>query len=153
MTSDDDSDDDNDDEKWKEEETRESFRVAAAEREADLQKQVDLLTQKLEIMTVYSASSLSSGSNVSKRIVALKLTEAHKSLVKSFRDLHGWSRIKFIPHADFYVHNPTTLAAVFKCLLIETEEEKVKYSEDLQRECSDETNRKRNNVKNAVQSK
>ena len=61
-------------------------------------------------------------------------------------------RIKFIPHADFYVHNPTTLTALFKCLLIETEEDKVKYSEDLQREYSDETNRKKHNVKNAVRS-
>jgi len=42
------------------------------------------------------------------------------------RDTHGWSRIKFIPHADFYVHNPTTLTALFKCLLIVTEEDKVK---------------------------
>ena len=76
-----------------------------------------------------------------------------KSQMKSFRDTHGWSRIKFIPHADFYVHNPTTLTVLFKSLLIQTEEDKVKYSEDLQREYSDETNRKRHNVKNAVQSK
>ena len=40
------------------------------------------------------------------------------------------------------VRNPTTLTALFKCLLIETEEDKVKYTEDLQREYSDETNRK-----------
>ena len=83
----------------------------------------------------YSASSPSSGSNASKCVVALKLTDAHKSQMKSFRDTHGWSRIKVIPNADFYVHNPTTLtAALYKCLLIETEEDKVKYSEDLQRE-------------------
>ena len=73
--------------------------------------------------------------------------------MKSFRDTHGWSRIKFIPHADFYVHNPTTLTALFKCLLVETEEDKVKYSEDLQREYIDQTNRKRHNVNNAVRSK
>ena len=92
----------------------------------------------------YLASSLSSGSNASKCVVALKLTDAHKSMMKSFRDTHG---------SDFYVHNPTTLTALFKRLLIETEEDKVKYSEDLQRECSDETNRKRHHVKNAVRSK
>ena len=40
------------------------------------------------------------------------------------------------------MHNPTTLRALFKCLLIETEEDKVRYSEDIQREYSDETNRK-----------
>ena len=56
----------------------------------------------------------------------MKLTDAHKSQVKSFRDSHGWSRIKFIPHADFYVHIPTTLTVLFKCLLIVTEEDKVK---------------------------
>ena len=83
----------------------------------------------------------------------MKLTDAHKSHMKSFRDTHGWSMIKFIPHADFYVHNPTTLRALFKCLVIETEEDKVKYSDDLQREYSDETNRKMHNVKNAVRSK
>ena len=102
---------------------------------------------------VYSASSISSGSNASKCVVSLKLTDAHKSQMKSVRDTHRWSRIKFIPHADFYVHNPTTLTALFKCLLIETEEDKVKYTEDLLREYSDETNRKRHNVKNAVRSK
>ena len=142
----DDSDDGNDGEKWKEE-ARDSFRDAAAAREADLQKQVDSLKQKLEIEKAYSASSLSSGSNASKCVVALKLTDAHKSQMKSFGDTHGWSRIKFIPHADFYVHNPTTLTALFKSLLIETEEDKV------QREYSDETNRKRHNVENAVRSK
>ena len=42
---------------------------------------------------------------------------------------------------------------LFKCLFIETEEDKVKYSEDLQREYRDETNIKRHNVKNAVRSK
>ena len=101
----------------------------------------------------YSASSLSSGSNASKCVVALKLTDAHKNRMKSFRDTHGWSSIKFIPHADFYVRNPTTLTALFKCFLIETEEDKVRYSEDLQREYSDETIRKRHNIKNAVRSK
>ena len=107
-SSEDDSDDRNDGEKWKEDE-RESSRFAPAAREAVLQKQVDSLTQKLEIVTEYSASSLSSGSNASKCVVALKLTDAHRSQMKSFRDTHGWSRIKFIPHADFYVRNPTTL--------------------------------------------
>ena len=128
-------------------------RVAAAAQVAFLQKQVDSLQQKLEMEKVNSASSLSSGSNASKCVVALKLTDVHRSQMKLFRDAHGWSRIKFIPNADFYVRNPTTLTALFKCLLIETEEDKVKYSEDLQREYSDETNRKRHNVKNAVRSK
>ena len=58
----------------------------------------------------------------------MKLTDVHRSQMKLFRDTHGWSRIKFIPNADFYVRNPTTLTALFKCLLIETEEDKVKYS-------------------------
>ena len=97
--------------KWKEEEG-ESFRDAAAAGEVFLQKQLDSLTQKLEIVTEYSACSLSSGSNASKCVVALKLTDAHKSQMKSFRDTHGQSRINFIPHADFYVHNPTTLTAL-----------------------------------------
>ena len=78
----------NDGEKWKEEEIK-SFRVAAAEREADLQKQVTSLQQKLVMEKEYSASSLSSGSNASKCVVALKLTDAHKSQMKSFRDTHG----------------------------------------------------------------
>ena len=65
--------------------------MAAAAREAFLQNQVESLTQKLEIMTEYSASSLSSGSNASKCVVALKLTDAHKSQMKSFRDTHGLS--------------------------------------------------------------
>ena len=122
-SSEDDSDDGNDGEKWIEEEW-ESFRVAAAKKEADLQKQVTSLKQELEIEKEYSASSLSSGSNASICVVALKLTDVHKSQMKLFRDTHGWSRIKFIPHADFYVHNATTLTALFKCLLIETEEDK-----------------------------
>jgi len=105
-------------------EERESYIMAAAAREAFRQKQVDSLTQKLEIVTEYSASSLSNGSNASKCMVALKLTDAHKSQMESFRDSYGWSRIKSIP--DFYVHNPTTLTALFECLLIETEEDKVK---------------------------
>ena len=104
-----------------EEEERESFIMAAAAREADLQKQVTSLKQELVIEKEYSVSSLSSGSNVSKFVVAPMLTDAHKSQMKSFRDSHGWTRIKFIPHAEFYVHNPTTLTALFKCLLIETE--------------------------------
>ena len=56
-SSEDDSDDGNDGEKWKEKE-RESFRDAAAAREAFLQKQVDSLTQKLEIVIEYSACLL-----------------------------------------------------------------------------------------------
>ena len=88
-SSEDDSDDGNDDDKWKEEEG-ESFRDKAAAREAFLQKQVDSLKQEL-VEKEYSASSLSSGSNASKCIVALKLTDAHKSQMKSFRDTHGWS--------------------------------------------------------------
>ena len=93
--------------------------MAAGASEAFLQKRVDSLQQELVMEKEYSASSLSSGSNAC--VVALKLTDAHKNMMKSFRDTHGWSRIKFIPHADFYVHNPTTLTALFKCLLIETE--------------------------------
>ena len=114
-SSEDDSNDGNDGKKLKEEE-RASFRVAATAREADLQKQVTSLKQKLVMEKEYSASSLRSGSNASKCVVALKLTDAHKSQMKSFRDMHRWSRIKFMPHADFYVHNPTTLTAQFKCL-------------------------------------
>ena len=87
-SSEDDSDDGSDGEKWIEEEW-ESFRVAAAETEADLQKQVVSLLHKLEIEKVNSASCLSSGSNASKCVVALKLTDAHKSQMKSFRDTHG----------------------------------------------------------------
>ena len=87
--------------------------MAAAAREAFLQKRVDSLQQELVMEKEYSASSLSSGSNAPKCTVALKLTDAHKSQVKSFRDTHGWSRIKFIPHAYLYVHNPTTLTALF----------------------------------------
>ena len=151
-SSEDDSDDGNDGGKWKEE-ARETFITVAAAREAFLQKQVTSLKQELVMEKLNSASSLSSGSNASKCVVALKLTDVHRSQMKLFRDTHGWSRIKFIPNADFYVRNPTTLTALFKCLLIETEEDKVKYSEDLQREYSDETNRKRHNVKNAVRSK
>ena len=60
----------------------------------------------------------------------MKLTDAHKSQMKSFRDTHGWSRIKFIPHADFYVHNPTTLTALYKCLLFETERTFLKQPEE-----------------------
>jgi len=75
-SSEDDSDDGNDGEKWREEE-RESFRDAVAAREAVLQKRVDSLEQELEIEKEYSASSISSGSNSSKCVVALKLTDAH----------------------------------------------------------------------------
>ena len=76
-SSEDDSDDGNDGEKWKEE--RELLRDAAAARVPVLQKRVDSLEQELEIKKEYSASSLSSGSNASKCIVALKLTDAQKS--------------------------------------------------------------------------
>ena len=76
-SSEDDSDDGNDGGKWKEE--RESERVAAAAKVAVLQKQVDSLQQELVMKKEYSASSLSSGSNASKCVVALKLTDAHKS--------------------------------------------------------------------------
>ena len=82
-SSEDDSDDGNDGEKWKEE-ARESFIAAAAAREADLQKQVTSLQQKLVMEKEYSVSSISSGSNASKCVVALKLTDAHKSQMKSF---------------------------------------------------------------------
>ena len=107
-SSDDDSDHENDGEKWKEE-ARETFIAAAAAREAFLQKQVTSLKQELVMEKVNSASSLSSGSNASKCVVALKLTDAHKSHMKSIRDTHGWSRIKFIPHADFYAVSYTHL--------------------------------------------
>ena len=59
-SSDDDSDDGNNGEKWKEE--RESFIMAAAAREAFLQKRVDSLQQELVMEKEYSTSSLSSGS-------------------------------------------------------------------------------------------
>ena len=84
----DDSNDGNDGEKLKEEE-RKSFRVAAAAREAVLQKQVTSIKQELEMEKEYSASSLSSGSNASKCVVALKLTDAHKNMMKSFQG-HAW---------------------------------------------------------------
>ena len=69
-SSDDDSDHENDGEKWKEE--REFFIAAAAAKEAFLQEQVDKLQQELVMEKVNSASSLSSGSNASKCIAALK---------------------------------------------------------------------------------
>ena len=94
-SSEDDSDDEKDGEKWKEE-ARGNFiaAAAAAAREAVLRKRVTSLKQELVMEKVNSASSLSSGSNVSKCAVALKLTDTHKSQMKSFRDTHGWSRIK-----------------------------------------------------------
>ena len=83
-SSEDDSDDEKDGEKWKEE-ARETFIAAAAAREAVLQKRVDSLEQELEMEKEYSASSLSSGSNASKCVVALKLTDEHRSQMKSFK--------------------------------------------------------------------
>ena len=74
-SSEDDSDDGNDGEKWEKE--RESERVAAAARVAVLQEQVDSLQKELVMEKENSASSLSSGSNASKCIVTLKLTDAH----------------------------------------------------------------------------
>ena len=68
-SSEDDSDDENEGEKWKEEE-RETERVAAAAREAVLQKRVDSLQQELVMEKENSACSLSSGSNASKCVVA-----------------------------------------------------------------------------------
>ena len=68
-SSDDDSDHENDGEKWKEE--RESFKAAAAAKEAFLQNRVDSLQQELVMEKEYSASSLSSGSNASNALLWL----------------------------------------------------------------------------------
>ena len=108
-SSNDDSDDGNDGGKWEEE--RESFIAAAAAKEAFLQEQVDSLKQELVMEKEYSASSLSSGSNASKCVVALKLTDAHKNMMKSFRDTHGWSRIcRLLCAQSNYTHSPVQVS-------------------------------------------
>ena len=94
-SSEDDRNDGNDGEKWKE--ARESFRAAAAAREAVLQKEVNSLKQE-PVEKEFSASSLRSGSSASKCIVALKLTDAHRSQMKSFRDTYGWSNDSYRPY-------------------------------------------------------